>query len=384
VIRRRQQTASERGSGQGTAHPRQLVAAIANHERAIAWRMAARLGPAERACRRALAGYLATEGPRHPDVANALVDLGAILEARDRPREAARSHRRALAILTARRALEPDLVRLTVHARLALAGLDRARGALGPSGTGYRRALRDIRRRLPAGDRLLAHALNGLGVLRKAEGRYAEALAYYRRALVHVARGDRTMLATIHHNLGGSEHARGRHAMAEVHARRSVRLRAALVGPEHPALAGDLAALAAIVEARGHLDQAADLYARALAIFRRTLGGRSVEVGLTLASLAGLEHQRARTARARGLFTRALAILETLLGRHHADVALTINNLGVLERDAGHGARADRLFRRAVGSFERTLGGRHAHTRAARRNLGEDGPGTVRTAARPP
>ena len=370
TMARRQPTASGRASRSASSHPRALAAAIANHERAIAWRMAARLGPAERACRRALAGYLATEGPRHPDVANALVDLGAILEARDRPREAARCHRRALGILTARRALELDLIRLAVHARLALAGLDRARGALGSSETGYRRALGDIRRRLPAGDRLLAHALNGMGVLRKAEGRYAEALAYYRRALAHVARGDRTMIATLHHNLGGSEHARGRYAEAEVHARRSVRLRDALVGSDHPALAADLAALGAIVEARGHLDQAADLYARALAIFRRALGGQCLEVGLTLASLAGIEQQRHRIARARGLFTRALAILERLLGRHHADVALTINNLGTLERDAGNGQLSDRLFRRAVGSFERTLGGRHAYTRAARRNLG--------------
>jgi tetratricopeptide (TPR) repeat protein len=192
------------------------------------------------------------------------------------------------------------------------------------------------------------------------------------------------MIATLHHNLGGSEHALGRYAEAEVHARRSVRRRTALVGPDHPALAADLAALGAIVEARGRLERAADLYAQALAIFRRTLGGRSLEVGLTLASLAGLEQQRRRIARARGLFTRALAILEPLLGKHHADVALTINNLGVLERDAGDGERADRLFRRAVGSFERTLGGRHAHTRAARYNLDTGRPGTVKKARRPP
>ena len=37
---------------------------------------------------RALAGYRAIEGPRHADVANALVELGLVLEARDRLREA--------------------------------------------------------------------------------------------------------------------------------------------------------------------------------------------------------------------------------------------------------------------------------------------------------
>ena len=200
---------------------------------------------------------------------------------------------------------------------------------------GYRTALAETRRRFGPRDRYIAGVLNDLGVLRKAQGRYDEAFAFYRRALPLVPRGDRQALATLAHNLGGIEHARGNFARAEPHARRSVRLRTTLVGAGHPSVAADVAALAAIVEARGRLAEAAALYRRALAVFNRVLGPQSLEVGLNLACLAAVEQRRDAPARARSLYARALAIQERVLGRHHADVAMTVNNLAVLERDAG-------------------------------------------------
>lgn len=335
-------------------------------------RAAGRFALAERACRRALRGYEASEGRRHPDVANALVELAVILEARDRPGEAAVCQRRALAILRPileRPIRDLDLLRLALQARIGLAGLDRARGALAAADRGYASALGEARRRLPPRDPLIASLLNNLGVLRKAQGRYPEALAFYRRALPLVARGDREARATLQHNLGGIEHARGRYAQAEPYARRSVALRTASRGPDHPAVAADLAALAAIVEARGGFDEAAALYKRALAVFRRKLGDSSLEVGLGLASLAALEQQRGRLIRARPLYARSLAILEPHLGKDHPDVAMTVNNLAVLERDDGRLAAARAGFRRALRSFQRMLGTRHPHTRLARQNL---------------
>ncbi len=100
--------------------------------------------------------------------------------------------------------------------------------------------------------------------------------------------------ATLHHNLGGIAHARGRFAEAEPHARRAVTLREAALGPGHPAVAADVAALAAVVEARGRYTEAARLYRRALRIFARRLGTGSLEAGLTEAGLAAVEQQRGR------------------------------------------------------------------------------------------
>ncbi len=346
---------------------RTLARAVAAHERAIAWRAAGRFADAERACRRAADGYARAEGPRSPDLANALVELGRVLEARDRLADAAACHRRALAIL-ARAPRHSDFTRLAIEARLALAGVQRTRGALAEADRLSRAALAAARGLGPR-DPLMATALNNLGVLRKAQGRYAEALACYRRAAPLLSRADREARATLHHNLGGIAHAQGRLAQAEPHARRAVVLREAALGPHHPSVAADVAALAAVVESRGQLARAAQLYRRSAAVFRRRLGAGSLEAGLTLAGLAGVEQQRGRTAAARPLYRQAIRILERKLGAGHADVALTVNNLAVLEQSAGRLPQAAGLFRRAASALARAVGPAHPHSRLARNNL---------------
>ena len=353
-----------------------LMPAIAAHERAIALRAATRLPEAEAACRRALAGYTKVEGPRHPDVANALVELGQILEARDRPRPARRCHARALAILQAhvRRApvdaRDPDVARLRVRARVFLANIDRGLGTYAAADRGFRAALAQARRVFGPRDPDVGSILNNLGVLRKAQGRYAEATRFYRRALPLMrATRDREAVATLYHNLGGIEHARGRYAAGEPYARKSVALREAALGRDHVAVAADVAALAAIVEGRGRLAEAARLYERALRVFRRKLGPDSTEVALNLSSLAALRQQQGRAAEAGRLYARALPLQERLYGRGHPEVAMTLHNFAYHERARGRLARARALSARALRIFRRALGPRHPHARLCASNL---------------
>jgi tetratricopeptide (TPR) repeat protein len=349
-----------------------LTVAISSHEKAIVLREAMRFAEAERHCRIALAGYESSEGPLHPDVANALVELGQILEGRDHLRDARRCHVRALAILTratARGPLDPDLGRLRVRARVFLGGVERALGAYAAADRLYVTALADARQQFGANDPDVAGILNNLGVLRKYQGRFAEAIRFYNRALALLdPERDQEALATLYHNLGGIEHARGRFAAGEPHARRSVELREAVLGSSHPVVAADVAALAALVDGSGRLDEAAPLYLRALAVFRRKLGVKSSEVGLNLSNLAVLRQRQGRLAEAEELYAQALEILEQVYGRGHPEVALTVNNLADLVRETGDLRRAEGLYARALRSFERSLGARHPHTKLCRAN----------------
>ena len=80
-----------------------------------------------------------------------------------------------------------------------------------------------------------------------------------KRALgvVEAARAaDHIDTATIWHNLGGVEHARGRFVDGEIYARRSVQIRETVLGPDHVAVAADLAALAALVQEQRRCDEA--------------------------------------------------------------------------------------------------------------------------------
>src|ERR1700722_4389157 len=111
---------------------------------------------------------------------------------------------------------------------------------------------------------------NELGVLYKYTGKFDEAERAYKRALQLAERPaghrDPATLATLYHNLGGLEHARERYAAGEVFARRGLALREQMLGPNHPDVASDLAALAPLLDAQGKRQEAASMMIRALEI----------------------------------------------------------------------------------------------------------------------
>ena len=135
----------------------------------------------------------------------------------------------------------------------------------------------------------MAATLNGFGVLCKYAGWFARGERHYRRALAileaHLG-PEHDEVATILHNLGGIEHARGRWELAEPWARRAMALRTASLGVTHPRVAADAVALAAIVEELGRTDEAETLYRRALPIFMRA--NARYDVAITANNLAAL------------------------------------------------------------------------------------------------
>ena len=347
-----------------------LERAAREHRRATDHRQARRLAAAERSCRRAIALYAAAEGPRHPNVANALFELGQIHDAGERLASARNGYRRALAILRAamrRPPVDSELIRLRLQARLRLGAVERSLGHYSAADRNYRSAYAEIERQIGPRDPDRVALLNDRGVLRKYQGRYGEAAAFYRRALRLLGRrANYEARAILHHNLGGVAHARGRYAAGEADGRRAVALREAALGPHHVDVAADVAALAALVEGVGRLDEAAALYQRALSVFRRRLGPRHSEVGLSLAGLAWVRKRQGDLAAADRLYRRSLAILEPVFGRGHTDVALTLANWASVLRQSGDERRARRFYERALRIFEKKLGPRHPHTRACR------------------
>ncbi|MDB4981493.1 MAG: repeat-containing protein [Myxococcales bacterium] len=354
-----------------------LTLAIAAHERAIALRGETRLPEAERECRRALELYEQVEGPESADVANASFELAQILQERDQAREARVAFARAREILgpPAEDAdVDADVARLSIQALTGAAGIDRQLGAYEDAERGFRAALAETERVFGPDDLDVASLLNNLGVLRKYQARFDEAVVFYERALpmleAHAKEtGETGALATLYHNLGGIEHARGRYAAGEPHARRSIEMREAELGPDHVSVAADVAALAGLVEGLGRFDEAAALYERAIDTFTRKLGPESAEVALDLSGLASVRQAQGRVPEARALYERALALQEKVFGREHPEVAMTLNNFAALEREHGDRARARTLYESAWKTYQTVVGDEHEYTRLCLENL---------------
>ena len=256
-----------------------------------------RIADADALAERARALFAAADA-EHPDTANASIVRARIAHARsDMAASLAHADTAEAILVAARRAYPDEDVVVQLHGQ-AVAAAAAALVGLGRYDDAEARAvamLAEVDVRLGDGDPLAGQLCNLLGIAHKYQARYDDAARRYARALA-IAGDDPLVLASLYHNLGGLDHARGEPARAEPHARRAVELREAALGSEHPDVAADVAAWAAILDDLGRVDEAEHAYRRALAVFERTLGDAHHEVGFTLGALGALFAGQARWA----------------------------------------------------------------------------------------
>jgi tetratricopeptide (TPR) repeat protein len=208
-------------------------------------------------------------------------------------------------------------------------------------------------------------AWNDFGVLCKFAGWFDRGERAYARALDIASsqkEGGELLCATILHNIGGLEHARGGFDRAERPARQAWEIRRALLGENHPATLADAVAYAAVLDGLGRTAESRPIYEQALVVYERIYGPGHYEVAATLHNLAAVEDAEGNTDRAAVLLGRALSIKKKLLGADHPDTALTEMNLGAMLEDQG-------LLSSALAVFERALDAAHPHTERCRELL---------------
>ena len=159
-------------------------------------------------------------------------------------------------------------------------------------------------------DAEVAGALNDLGVLYKYTGDFDKAGRLYRRALKIAEKAcyDDPQVATITSQPRRLElRARAVRTRQPFTARRSVAIREERTGRDHPAVAADAAALAAILGAQGKREEAEAIYRRA-GDLRAGSATALRGGGHALHNLAALERGEWASRRVRRLCVRALAI----------------------------------------------------------------------------
>lgn len=237
-------------------------------------------------------------------------------------------------------------------------------------------------------DQALIAELNAQGLACKDLGRYDEARVLYLRALGLAGRvpyPSIDTLATLLHNLGGIEHAAGRFAEGEPHARRGLAIRRSIAGAESHEVACDMIALAAILDGLEQYDEAERLYLDGLAVLERSPDEYAIDIAVALNDLGAQYQRRDRLVEAEALLERAVALKSAALGRTHPAVAVSLNNLAVTCHRQSDRRRGAALHSEALAIFERTLGADHPSTIACRASFGAlAAPGVTPYLARSP
>ena len=150
----------------------------------------------------------------------------------------------------------------------------------------------------------VAELLNDLGMTFKYAGRFADAERAYQetRTILEAIDADPEDLAALYHNLGGLAHVRRDFAGAEELSRRAIEIRSSALGPRHPATLLDRSAHAAIFHGLGRHDEAEASIRDILGDLEAALGADHPEMAVTFNNLAAIVQRRGDLPQAEELY----------------------------------------------------------------------------------
>lgn len=296
----------------------------------------------------------------HANTASVALNLGAALEALQRPREAVAPLRRCLDITGAL----PDGAMPRELRRQALLGLERLHTALAEpeAASGYRQRLlaadgqATAARPRERAEALLreARALAQRGQADAAANLQRQALALHEAAGPGAGLPDAALAEPLN-ELGLWHAARQEYPQAEALLQRAQQLVEAQAGQQGEARQADLARVLAsraqVLEALARDDEARALNQQSLALYRALgEGGPELWVGQAgvLNSLAGNVYRKRRFKEAEPLFLEALGLMERALGPDDTRLLPLLDNLQALYRSQGRPALATPHAQRAV------------------------------------
>jgi serine/threonine-protein kinase len=285
-------------------------------------------------------------GPRHVDVAATDEQLAVLYWMIGRYKDMLPLYERALAVREASQGSDHPDVAQTL---LGIGSVHRQFGDLTRAEAALQRALAIQERALGADHPTTGWTVNNLASLYNAAAKDDLAEAMFRRYLSIAERSfgavhNQTAIAL--GNFGDFYLNRGRFTEAAPLIERAFAIQEKVHGPSHPNVAWGLALFGALRQAQARYEAAERLYARALAIREAHSGPESPAAATCLVGVALAQAAMGRHREAELSFKRALAIREQTLGPSHADVGFVLRGYATSLRALGRIEEAVALERR--------------------------------------
>lgn len=207
-----------------------------------------------------------------------------------------------------------------------------------------------------------ARLTSNIGIVHSSAGRFAEAATYFEDAY-HAKRAvlgdDHPEIAGALENIGIAYSGMGRFEDGLDYAQRAYETFERLLGPHHPDVGHSLGNLGGVYDQMGRHAEALALYRRALEIHEESLGPTHPLVATGLDAIGGTLSAMARYADARTMHERALAIKLEQFGETHPEAAWAYGNLGIVADQMGEYEDALRYYDRCLSILIETYGEGH-------------------------
>ncbi len=204
-------------------------------------------------------------------------------------------------------------------------------------------------------------ALWTLGMLRHAQGQFAEAKRLYKQSLgiMETALAPQSEISAVLDDLAKVYAREQQWALAKQTYERSLEIDRRVLGDDHPRVAERLNDLAIVAQNMGDLKLAETLYLDAIRRNERAYGERHPETAAAKGNYGLLLQREGRLAEAEPLLRDVVATRLSLHGPDHYQVGYARVSLAMLLHDQGNLAGAESEFRQALAIYDKTLPANH-------------------------
>ncbi|UJR31055.1 hypothetical protein I4U23_018565 [Adineta vaga] len=217
---------------------------------------------------------------------------------------------------------------------------------------------------------LLVHQL---GLIKRNQGNYLEALTFYQQAFdiyQKIRPEDSIDLATTYNNIGQVQNNMGNYTEALSYYEKSMRIYEKILPEDHPSLAISYNNIGLVYKNLGDYNQALKSHKKALEIEEKILPSNHPSLATSYKNLGLVYKSMGEYSKALLFLEKALEIEQTTLPDNHPSLAISYNNIGLIYDDMGEYSKALSSYEKTLEIYQKILPSKHPDFAMSFNNIG--------------
>jgi tetratricopeptide (TPR) repeat protein len=213
---------------------------------------------------------------------------------------------------------------------------------------------------------------HGLGLAKKLQGEYKEALALYEKSLAILEQSlppNHPDLAKSYNNIGGVYFDMGEYSKALSYYEKALEIDKKTLPPNHPDLAMSYMNIGNVYSNMGEYSKALSSHEKALAMKQQSLPPNHPELANSYGNIGNVYKDMGEYSKALSSHEKALAIRQQSLPPNHPDLVKSYGNIGNVYGSMGDYSKARSFYKRAVDIAQQSLPPNHPDLQTFSRNL---------------
>jgi tetratricopeptide (TPR) repeat protein len=237
----------------------------------------------------------------------------------------------------------------------------------------YQKALEVYQKTLPEDHPDLATSYNNIGQVYNSIGEYSKALSYYQNSLEIYQKtldSNHPSLAISYNNIGWVHKFMGDYPKALESHEKALEIEQKTLPPSHPSLATSYNNIGLVYKNMGEYSKALDFHEKALEIEQKTLPSNHPSLAISYNNIGLLYDNIGEYSKALSFYEKTLEIYQKILPSNHPDLATSYNNIGSVYKNMGEYAKALLFYEKTLEIEEKVLPPNHPDLAISYSNIG--------------